>query len=477
MLEDEELVQLADGTFRARIEGTFIRYRRIDEDGRHISRTAPGLSSALLPRHGSPMKPGQGSSNGSLKRARTPTATSSSFPILHSPARKTGNICRRSATGRARRRGLHSTLLSFLYEDRPDWRRDYRSGFLIRTAKRLKQIDVGIQGVQPEQCAPGDWNSDTVADALIRRYVLSYNETHTHYSFLSAITLYGSDGVSSLPPVSFSYSLFSPEPEVSAAGKIISSPDAPPVVMDSQLAELIDLNRDGLPDILKTDLNGFGHRAYMNLGMTMNGNSREIMWDEGRDVLSPDGLAQQLYLTDNEVHLADMDGDGISDLVHTPYSQEVRYYLNEGDGSWSSRKRMSIQDTAPPAPYTRDDVRTADLDFDKRMDVVMSTEEGYRIWFNLEEGTYSSEVHTAGAVYNGQVIQFSFTGVHLADMNGDRLSDVVRIRPTSVIYAANMGHGIFAEAVEIPIPDTALTDGTKRAGGAGQAGRHQRRRP
>ena len=29
-----------------------------------------------------------------------------------------------------------------------------------------------------------------------------------------------------------------------------------------------------------------------------------------------------------------MDGDGISDLIHTPYSQEVSYYLNGGDGLW-----------------------------------------------------------------------------------------------------------------------------------------------
>ena len=105
-------------------------------------------------------------------------------------------------------------------------------------------------------------------------------------------------------------------------------------------------------------------------------------------------------------------------------------------------------------------MRTSDLDFDKRIDVVMSTEEGFTIWFNVKEGAYSSEVRTAGAVYNEKVIQFSDPGVHLADMNGDRLSDVVRIRPLSVIYAANMGHGTFADAVEISIPNTALTDGT-----------------
>jgi RHS repeat-associated protein len=122
---------------------------------------------------------------------------------------------------------------------------------------------------------------------------------------------------------------------------------------------------------------------------------------------------------------------------------------------------MSIQKTAPPAPFTNDDVETSDLDFDKRMDVVQSTDAGYTVWFNVEEGKYSRKVQTGGASYQGDVIiRFSHTGVHLEDLNGDRMNDVARIRPTHVIYCASMGHGHFDTAVEIPIPDAVLTDGT-----------------
>ena len=106
-----------------------------------------------------------------------------------------------------------------------------------------------------------------------------------------------------------------------------------------------------------------------------------------------------------------------------------------------------------------DNVKTADLDFDKRIDVVKSTENGYAVWFNLKEGTYSREVRTAGAVYQGQAILLSETGVHLADLNGDRMNDVVKVRSNRVIYCANMGHGHFDAAVEMIIPDETLTDG------------------
>ena len=44
-------------------------------------------------------------------------------------------------------------------------------------------------------------------------------------------------------------------------------------------------------------------------------------------------------------------------------------------------------------------------------------------------------------------------------MNGDRMSDVVRIRPSHVIVCHNMGYGSFDKGFLIHIPDTVLTDG------------------
>ena len=174
------------------------------------------------------------------------------------------------------------------YEFKPDWRTDYRSGFLVKTAQRLKQIDIGIQGAQPAQCAAGDWNRDSTQDYLIRSYHLSYDPVHTLNSFLSKVTLFGSDNTSYLPPISFAYSSFDPELTQSAAGGLISSSNAPGSVMDNQLVDFIDLNRDGLPDILKTDFYGGQHTCYVNLGVN---DKHEVEWDDGRGVTSPDGLA------------------------------------------------------------------------------------------------------------------------------------------------------------------------------------------
>jgi RHS repeat-associated protein len=464
-LEGEELVQLSDGTFRPRIEGAFIRYQRVkgDTHDHFVAHLKDGTELVF----------------GSAAQAMVTDETGAKIYkwLLEKSTDTNGNVIEFYYTdlGLADNQKYLKEIrygpgapdpesgwpafyfAGFSYEVRPDWRTDYRSGFMIRTDRRLKQIDIGIQGVLPDQCAQGDWNGDGVADALISRYVMDYDDT-TSRSYLARVTRFGSDGVSYLPPISFSYSLFDPEPVVSAAGRVITSDNAPAAVVDNELVDFIDLNRDGLPDILKTDLYGGAHTGYINKGLKQENDLAFIVWDYGRTVSSPYGLAAQLHLAGNRVHLADMDGNGISDLIHTTNANEVFYHLNQGDGSWGQRKRMSVQDTAPPAPFTDDDVKTSDLDFNKRIDVIRSTQSGYAIWFNLEEGKYSRETRTNGARYGGVVIGFSRTGVLLADINGDRLSDVVWIRPTHVIVCAGRGYGHFEDGVQIPIPDAVLTD-------------------
>src|SRR5207247_5457236 len=101
-------------------------------------------------------------------------------------------------------------------------------------------------------------------------------------------------------------------------------------------------------------------------------------------------------LSSVSTHLADMDGDGLADLVHKTAENDVFYFANRGRLAWGVRQVMAVQDSPPPAPFGEPDVRTADLDFDKRMDVVQSVSVGgavaYRIWFNLGNQTYSRAI-------------------------------------------------------------------------------------
>jgi len=100
----------------------------------------------------------------------------------------------------------------------------------------------------------------------------------------------------------------------------------------------------------------------------------------------------------------------------------------------------------------------ADVDFDKRIDIIQSIDfggsVGYRVWFNLGNQSYSppNTVEAEGGY------DFALPGVQVADCNGDRVPDIVRIQPGAVRVAAGLGYGRFAEPLSLLLPDFTLDD-------------------
>jgi YD repeat-containing protein len=320
---------------------------------------------------------------------------------------------------------------------------------------------VGTQGVSLPGHLQGDFDGDGKPDYLDRAYqleYLSYAGTNSHWSLLAKVTPIGADGVSMLPPSSFGYTVSNPPDSVSAANQIIGGTNEPPFVMDNTLVELVDLNGDGLPDILLTQSGGVGHRAFINRGEVALSGGNAILWDLPVDVDPGMGTAWDYDLNSTDTHLADMDGDGLADLVHKSPIGDVVYFRNLGRVAWGEQQLMSVQDVAPPSPFGQPDVRTADLDFDKRMDIVQSVASGsgfdYRIWFNLGNQTYSSSV----TVPQDSGFDFSDPSVQIADLNGDRVPDIAQVRPGGVVVTAGLGYGRFAAAVMMSLPDYTLDD-------------------
>lgn len=351
-------------------------------------------------------------------------------------------------------------FVAFQYEDRADWFEDGRAGFLVHTGKRLQSIVVGSQGVALTNHVSGDFDADGTTDYLNRRYelkYLAYAGTNSHWSLLEQVKLVGADGVTALPPVTFSYAVCNPPAELSATDSIIGSTNEPSAVMDNAFADLADLNADGLPDILRTELGG-AHTASLNLGPVPIPGGVAIHWSDPAPVDSSNGTSWNFDLASDQTHLADMDGDGLADLVHKSLDDTVFFFANRGQLAWGARQEMSVESSAPPAPFGHPDVRTADLDFDKRADIIQSLNAGgatsYRIWFNLSGQTYSSGI----TVQPPAAFEFSLPGVQIADCNGDRVADIARVQATMIVAAAGLGYGRFAEPQFIPIPDTTLND-------------------
>ncbi len=450
----EELARLSDGSFRARTEGGFVLYERVEDHWVAKVKNGAVLTFGSSPAYRIGDASGEKIFRWLLDKSEDVHGNTIYFRYASFEGSDNQKYLEEIRYGAGPGPWMAFYFLYFEYEDRPDWRKDYRSGFPIKTGKRLAKIRVGVSGAEPEGCVAGDWNSDGLADALIRSYELSY-ETGSPCSLLSRITLYGSDGQSYLPPASFSYSSFSPPESVSASEAVLLSENEPTLVMDHSRVELIDLNRDGLPDILKTE--GGIHTGYLNKGECANTGAPRLQWTPGANMASLDGLAPLLDLSNSWVRLADMDGDGISDLVQSTVAGDVYYFENTGEVSWGGRENMIISDPSPAIPFYDPDAITMDVDFDKRMDILQSGPYGYSVWLNLGERRYSDRITSEGASFMGANLLFSDKRVRVADMNGDRLLDPLMITSNMVIYCANRGHGGFDAAVEIPIPEASLT--------------------
>ena len=467
----EQLIPQANGDWFHKDEGAFIRYRQVNG---HWEGTLP---------NGTQMDFGLTSGG----RIEDPAFTNHVFAwLLEQETDTHGNVIVYTYTNFPDSNNLNQKYLAsiaygpgappwnnfhfitFTYEDRPDWFEDCRSGFVVRTGKRLKQIIVGTQGPTLTHHLAGDFNGDGMTDYLDREYLLSYlgyAGTNSYWSLLASVTLIGADGTNSLPPATFGYSLSNPPDTLSAAGYELDGTNEPPFVMDDPLVDLVDLNGDGLPDLFKTVAGGGPQTAYLNQGELDTPNGRFIVWSAATNVASADGLAYNVDLanTSEVAHLADMTGDGEADLVYTAGDGNVYYFQNLNGVAWGPRELMSVQDFPPPSPFGSDpNVRTADVDFDKRMDIIQSIDLGggsveYRIWFNLGNQTYSPSV----TMDQNFGFVFSAPGVQIADFNGDRVPDIAQIRPTDVIVTAGLGYGNFAAPISVVIPDIpggALTD-------------------
>lgn len=463
----EELVPRTDGYYFCKNEGAFIRYRRV---GEHWEGTSPDGSRMEF---------------GVTATARIQDATTGHvFRWLVEKVTDThGNSIRYSYQSFSDNANLNQRYLSrieygpgappwqnlhfiiFNYEDRSDWFEDCRSGFAVRTGKRLREVVIGTQGPMLSGHAQGDFNGDGITDNLVRKYRLDYwpyDGTNSHWSYLATVTPVGADSISVLPPSRFAYSICNPPAALSAADKIIGSVNEPSAVMDNPLVDLVDLSGDGLPDILKTDAGGGSHRASINLGEATTNGVAAIRWSPPVEIASEDGLAWNINLqsgsrpSESVAHLADMDGDGLADLVYRTPFESVYYFKNLGRRSWGPRRLMSSRDSSPPSPFGLPNVKTADIDFDKNIDIIQSIDVGggayYRIWFNLGNQRYSQSLTVPQT--NGFL--FSDPGVEIADFNGDRVPDICRVRATTILVTAGFGRGNYAPLVSLPIPDATL---------------------
>jgi hypothetical protein len=314
--------------------------------------------------------------------------------------------------------------VDFGYSARPDPFSDCRAGFEVRTSLRCDTVRVRTHAV------------DGVT-RVVREYRMEYDQAvFNGVSLLRRVTPVGIDASGTtpveepLPPIAFGYSDFEP------AGRRFSpvAGPLPPGWPGDPALSLVDTRGVGLPDIVQL---GLAARVWHNAG-------------DGRfEAPRPMAEAPPYALDQPGVALMDADGDGRPDLVvplTNASSAGGGYFPMTFAGGWS-RRGFTAYHQVPAVSLADRKVRLVDLDGDGLTDVLHS---GTRLqaWFNDRDPAQAWQ-RTAVTNGGGPPVDLSDPRVRLADMTGDGLQDIVLLRNGNVRYWPNLGHNRWGAPVSM----------------------------
>jgi len=316
------------------------------------------------------------------------------------------------------------------WEFRPDAFSDYKAGFEIRTTRLCKRVLLFHQ-----------FKGANEYDGLVRSVNFEYDtSTEQDFTFLKKINSYGyikkPDGTYShkkLPPMEFEYQKHDWNKDV----KSILTEDLvhAPVGLDEQQYQFTDLFNEGLSGILTEQANGWYYKH--NLG--------EGKFEQAK-LVSPKpsfaGLGAQLQL-------ADLDADGGKQLVSFE-AEPSGYFELDDDNEWQGLRTFK---GLPNIDFGDANTRMLDLNGDGKPEVVIS-EDNVFTWYASEGREGFAAARKTLKPFDeeeGPHIVFSDAKqtIYLADMSGDGMTDIVRIRNGEVCYWPNLGYGLFGKKVSL----------------------------
>jgi RHS repeat-associated protein len=335
----------------------------------------------------------------------------------------------------------------FDYEARPDVLRNGRAGWLRLTRRRCRAVTLEVDaGGGPR---------------LTRRWDLTYDQAPlSGVSLLSQIRLTSlgpaTDGTGDVvrPPQRFTYAL--PDPASWHARFVGSDPLNPPPPLTDPDALLTPLDNGPLPGVLS----GRGGSLWF--------------WPQlaSGDFTTPHRLASVPVgvagVRDSRLQVADIDGDGVVDLLVGVGASLPRGYASAGDEhGWETYVAYPRRSTTPNLNVT---TRFADLDGDGRVDALGQVGRTIVWWRNRGPEGWSEPRPVALAELEASdpllglvdAPDLGDPAVMLADLTGDGLADLVRVRSGQVTYWPNLGRGRFAAPVLMAgSPRVRTDDGTQ----------------
>lgn len=322
------------------------------------------------------------------------------------------------------------------WDFRPDAFSDYKAGFEIRTTRLCKRVLL-FHVFEELALRPDKTDKKTLIKSVNFDYDTS---TEQDFTFLKKITSYGyikkPDGTYSykkLPPMEFEYQKHDWSNEVKTLS--IENLIHAPIGLDDSQYQFTDLFNEGLSGILTEQANGWYYKRNLTQGRF-----------EHAKLVSPkpsfSGLGGRLQL-------ADLDADGGKQLVSFE-TEPYGYFELDDDNAWHGLRSFKA---LPNIDFGDANTRMLDLNGDGKPEVIIS-EDNVFTWYTSEgrDGFAAARKSPKSSdEEEGPHIVFADTkqSIYLADMSGDGMTDILRIRNGEVCYWPNLGYGKFGAKVTL----------------------------
>lgn len=276
-----------------------------------------------------------------------------------------------------------------------------------------------------------------VEDYLVRSTEFHYAETPIA-SFLTSVTQSGyvrhEDGaylIRSLPPLEFKYSEAVIQDEIRQVDT--DSLENLPYGLESARYQWVDLDGEGVSGILTQQADEWFYKP--NIGGGRFGPAQLV------------SLKPSIADLNGAQQLMDLDGDGQLDLVQLSASMSG-FYERTPEGGWSD---FTPFNSTPNLDWRDSNLRFIDLTGDGNADILISGDKIFTWHPSLKEEGFGQGKRTHQSFDEEQGPRLVFAdpaqSIFLADMSGDGLTDLVRVRNGEVCYWPNLGYGRFGARI------------------------------
>jgi RHS repeat-associated protein len=330
----------------------------------------------------------------------------------------------------------------------------HRSTFECRTYRLLQRIFT-LHHFKDE--------AEIGENCLVRSIDLSYRSTrgvaedaklgNPVASFLASITQHGYSRRPgggyvrrSLPPLEFEYS----EANVDETVREIdpASLENLPQGLDGGLYRWVDLDGEGVPGVFTEQADGWFYKRNFSPRSVGAGRTPQVELARLERVAPRPNLS----VAQGSAQFMDLAGDGRLDLAVLE-GPMPGYYERTDDEQWQSFHAFLYRlNVSPRDP----NLRFVDLSGDGHADALLTEDDVFTWYPSVGEEGFSPPQRVAKVFdeQDGPALVFAdgTQSIYLADMNGDGLSDLVRIRNGEVCYWSNRGYGRFGPKVAMDDP-------------------------